>query len=1141
MKTSLVIRVASLASMLASAATGAVVDESAVEFTSSGDFNADGFADVVVVQKDTGVYRVGYGAAGGSFTWGQPQSGGVAGVTAIATGRVNSTTQDSVFFASVDANRITFVTPANAAYNAHTDFMVAGVGPKIIAGIDIPSAGNTAHLDLVTGSVLNPVAQSSSLRTYRSTGNNTIAQIGSVSSTEQWLRAMTLKPNTAAAEMVLVQRSAGTTEAFTMYSVASGTPSASVIGATGLPAGSFIVFGNFDSSQTDIFSWVPGSPAVVARRINAGANGFASTITRTLPQAVQQLVVIHNGTTSQVLCLHTNGSVVVYNYTAATGFTAAATLTLPAGSGVPSGATATANGSFQLFFAPAAGQASSSMSRFAASGGVWASQGSQTLPRATAIAGQSNVLFLNAPPFVTASPQVLKRTSVGDWTELVTASGSPVTATASWRDDLGAATGLGAVTFQSLGNTPGGFQHVLYNQWRPTISLFWMEGLNGVVNEEVRAVPAGGTFAESVAVTLSSRNAASTIYFRTNPAAPFVAYSGAIVLYGDTTLETYALTSGQPSAVQKLTYRFIASPDRQDADSDGVPDFVERSLGLNPRGGQDTDGDGFSDLEELLAGTNLNNALNKPLQHDDSAARFDISATIAGLNGVTNALAAPENGEELTARDVLEAQLGVGTTAGGNGTVNVSATPVESDLRILTLATAANYPLIGAVPDADIGREIVGLVNVPDGVSTEVPFTYDFNAGAAQPAAWIAAAQAAYSAVNPGSVTTTLSSTDTLVTALYEWGLTELARQRGYLAAGEQLCFTKWRAGDAIDNALQALTPTELRSLETPPSPAVAATTPCVLTRESLTALNAAVESPAGADLRAVAQEIYRISSCYGNDSPGTYEAPLDALRFFIWSGALPAGYAAESALPAAQVTAARNSILPLVQSAVLTRPLTTVAVGPAALPVAGATAVDSVPAGPRYALIDALGRPFELPETFDLPSGSVMTVTGYTDRPARKGLATIEVTSVTVNSLAAPTPADTDGNLLPDAWELAFFGAIGQDPMTSGDGSGYSKLQEYFEGTDPGCATDSPATPPVFIGPSNVRVTTLGPVNGAIRLEFDFPAAYASRVRASFAASDNLDSWVALPEATATATGFSYQTSGSLPRQFFRGQVRLR
>jgi hypothetical protein len=50
----------------------------------------------------------------------------------------------------------------------------------------------------------------------------------------------------------------------------------------------------------------------------------------------------------------------------------------------------------------------------------------------------------------------------------------------------------------------------------------------------------------------------------------------------------------------------------------------------------------------------------------------------------------------------------------------------------------------------------------------------------------------------------------------------------------------------------------------------------------------------------------------------------------------------------------------------------------------------------------------------------------------------------------APPAPADTDGNGLPDAWELQLFGYTGVDPKADPDGDGLTNLQEYQQGTNP-------------------------------------------------------------------------------------------
>jgi hypothetical protein len=57
---------------------------------------------------------------------------------------------------------------------------------------------------------------------------------------------------------------------------------------------------------------------------------------------------------------------------------------------------------------------------------------------------------------------------------------------------------------------------------------------------------------------------------------------------------------------------------------------------------------------------------------------------------------------------------------------------------------------------------------------------------------------------------------------------------------------------------------------------------------------------------------------------------------------------------------------------------------------------------------------------------------------------------SVTSDTATLTVPFDSDGNGLPDAWELTNFGYMHVDRNADADADGQSNLSEYQHGTDP-------------------------------------------------------------------------------------------
>jgi len=70
----------------------------------------------------------------------------------------------------------------------------------------------------------------------------------------------------------------------------------------------------------------------------------------------------------------------------------------------------------------------------------------------------------------------------------------------------------------------------------------------------------------------------------------------------------------------------------------------------------------------------------------------------------------------------------------------------------------------------------------------------------------------------------------------------------------------------------------------------------------------------------------------------------------------------------------------------------------------------------------------------------------------------------------------DTDGDGMPDAWEMAQFGTLDRDGTGDFDGDGISDLDEYLYGTDPN-GSDSPPSVPVIQSPEDaIEINLLSP-----------------------------------------------------------------
>ena len=133
----------------------------------------------------------------------------------------------------------------------------------------------------------------------------------------------------------------------------------------------------------------------------------------------------------------------------------------------------------------------------------------------------------------------------------------------------------------------------------------------------------------------------------------------------------------------------------------------------------------------------------------------------------------------------------------------------------------------------------------------------------------------------------------------------------------------------------------------------------------------------------------------------------------------------------------------------------------------------------------------------------------------------------------------DSDGNGLPDDWEIAQFGGTGQNPNADSDGDGQSNRNEWIAGTNPRDGNDA------------FQLTILQAVGDVevafLALRAEGPGYEGVTRRYSLLSSTNIASglWSGVPNFTNLpgnnqSVGYRSQSSGTNRPLFFRGTVRL-
>ncbi|HNC99484.1 MAG TPA: hypothetical protein PKW90_25345, partial [Myxococcota bacterium] len=242
-------------------------------------------------------------------------------------------------------------------------------------------------------------------------------------------------------------------------------------------------------------------------------------------------------------------------------------------------------------------------------------------------------------------------------------------------------------------------------------------------------------------------------------------------------------------------------------------------------------------------------------------------------------------------------------------------------------------------------------------------------------------------------------------------------------------------------------------------------------------ALTTRVEQPSTPELTALvglAEQIYLLSSRSNHLVPPRYPLPFDALRDWVWTGALPGGYATDLPISPAQLALAATGVnQALAALPERNRVRWTLRVRPDSFSGLCATLQTTDPVPALVHLFDREGGAFVFPDGFQLSPGSLVLVDGFVTTaqggcPGTK----VEVLVASVVSLPSAVAEDANRNGIPDDWERLFLGGLSLDPLQDSDHDLVSDLGEFLGGSDPHDPAAVPVVPIADVTPPDLKIT---------------------------------------------------------------------
>jgi formylglycine-generating enzyme required for sulfatase activity len=285
------------------------VSESEREFVANGDFDGDGRADVVIVDRDSGRVRIGYQMTTGTFTWANWKASNVKDVSAIAIGRLFDPKRDGLAVVAADGNQFNLVDPGRPdQIPVPVAMTLPGLGPNSVAAVDIGGAGNTPLHDLYLNTMYNsPTPNQVTL--FRNEAGNP-SKLADLSMTATVTHANRVALKAGQPELLCLILTGEESDTFRVEDLSSGKPQ-TVGTIAGLPSGADYIVGNFrGSSLRDVVFFKPGEKALHVRPVQEPSPGqfeFGGGASFELDQPIKNLFAIWQGSSERLVTLFGTG------------------------------------------------------------------------------------------------------------------------------------------------------------------------------------------------------------------------------------------------------------------------------------------------------------------------------------------------------------------------------------------------------------------------------------------------------------------------------------------------------------------------------------------------------------------------------------------------------------------------------------------------------------------------------------------------------------------------------------------------------------------------------------------------------------------------------------------------------------------